>query len=386
MCTALLVFSGCIGENETNDPKFIGSAPDPVTDYKVQSLAGGALITFKMPISDDLLYVKAEYKLASGIERSAKSSLYKNTIIVDGFANAGEYDIELYAVSKGEVSSEPTIVSITVLTPPYIETRQSIELTETFGGVSVVCENKAAADLSLVLLEKDSIGVWNEKYTHYFSNEEVSFAIRGYDTIPIDFAIFARDRWGNLSDTLVKRCTPVFEVMLDKKLWKEYKLPGDHTDPHPTYTRWTFDNMWDNSWGNEDMYHTGNSIVWPSHFTIDLGVTSKFSRFTLWQRTSSSYASNNVSLFEVYGSNDPNIDGSWESWNKIGLYEVIKPSGAPIGTVTTEDKAAAKAGHQYDLSPQTPAYRYLRFKILETWGRLSSVAITELTFWGNNEE
>lgn len=256
MLFALLAFFGCSEENGINDPKFIGSIPAPVTDYTVESTYGGSIITFKMPASDDLLYVKAVYTLASGLTREAKSSLYKNFIIVDGFEKEGEYNVELYAVAKGEVSSEATMVKIQALTPPYLLTRNSLNLVETFGGVNVSFENLAAANLSITLLEKDSTNTWNEKYTHYFNSQKSDFSVRGYESEPKDFAVFVKDRWSNLSDTLVKTCTPQFEELIDKKLWKKYELPGDHTLPHPSYQMWKLENIWNEAYTGHGHFHT----------------------------------------------------------------------------------------------------------------------------------
>ncbi|MBN9267002.1 MAG: hypothetical protein J0I75_20995, partial [Hyphomicrobium sp.] len=41
-----------------------------------------------------------------------------------------------------------------------------------------------------------------------------------------------------------------------------------------------------------------------------------------------------ASLSSIYGSNDPNADGSWDSWTFLRTCEAIKPSGSPAGTNT----------------------------------------------------
>lgn len=379
-----LLLAACSEDNSINAPKKIGNTPDPVKEYHVQSLSGGAKISFKMPVSEDLLYVKAEYTLASGLKREAKSSLYKNYLIVDGFEKAGVYDVILYAVAKGEVCSEPTIVKIDALTPPYLTTRASLNLIETFGGVNISCKNEAKANLAIVLLEKDIKEGWKEKYTHHFNSPEEDFSIRGYDTTPREFAVFVKDRWGNISDTLAKLCTPQFEILLDRSKFKKYVLDGDVTDSHPRYPMWKFENMWDNKLGNNDHFHTAPFVEkWPMPFTIDLGAEVKFSRLKVWQRQDgSAYKGNNLRLFEVYGSNAPSADGSWQSWTKLGVFDIKKPSGAPLGTNTAEDLAQATKGHEFDISPLAGTYRYVRFKILETWGLAQSVCIMELSFYG----
>lgn len=381
-CYFMLLGTGC-SEIDINGAKCTGQKPAPVTEYSVSSLYGGAKITFKMPESEDLLYVKAKYTLGSGLERETKSSLYKNYLTVDGFEKAGEFDINLYAVAKGEVESEPTIVKVTVLTPPYEQVFNKLNLIETFGGVNINATNESKADLSITLLEKSPKGEWVDKYTHYTNSESVNFSVRGYEPKPANFAVFVKDRWGNVSDTLAKTLQPIFEEKISKTTWKKFELPGDHTLPHPTYNHWTFEKMWDDKLGGDDMFHTAPMIeTWPMPFTIDLGKKINFSRLKLDERQSHQWKSNTVKLFEVYGSNNPSLDGSWDCWTKMGTFEVIKPSGLPDDKATGEDNDAWAKGFDFEFLPTLPSFRYVRFKILETWGRVQSCSITELTFWG----
>lgn len=377
-----MIFGGtACSDTDLNGPKMIGNKPDPVTEYKIENLNGGAKITFKMPVSDDLLYVKAEYTLASGQKRESRSSLYKNYLTVDGFEKAGQYEITLYAVAKGEVVSDPTIVTINALTPPYLQARETLTIIGTFGGVNVSFKNDGEADLSVKLLQKDDEGQWFEKHSYYTSSANNSFSIRGYNTEPKEFAAFVKDRWGNVSDTLFSTCTPLYEEKIAKKTWKKFSLPDDQNEAHPGYPAWRLECMWDGSLNSG--FGTDNLVaVWPAPFTIDLGQTIHMSRMKLFQSESGCYTSNSVRLFELYGSNNPNLDGSWDSWTKIGSFEVIKPSGTGSTTVTNEDKAAAKAGHEFEFSPSLPPFRYIRFRILESWGRIESINIAEIDLWG----
>ncbi|SDD00465.1 DUF5000 domain-containing lipoprotein [Niabella drilacis] len=378
----LLLGTGCAKE-DVKGPRQKGEKPAPVTQYKVTSLSGAAEIKFRMPVSEDLLYVKATYKLNSGKTYEAKSSLYKDYLIVEGFDRAGEYDVTLNAVAKGEVYSDPVTVKVTVSEPPYLLTRNSLNLAETFGGVYVSFLNAAEGDLSIRLLDKDSTGKWREKTTYYSNARSAFFSARGYNTDQRDFGVFVKDKWGNTSDTLVKKLTPVFEESIPKTTWKKFELPGDNTAPHPTYTQWYFERMWDNSLGSDNMFHTAPLLaVWPEVFTIDLGVNATLSRMKLFQRQSSIYNANNVKTFEVYGSNSPGLDGSWDSWTKLGSYEVIKPSGSALGTNSAEDTQVAKDGHDFEFPPIYGAFRYIRFRVLSTWGNQQSMAIAELSFWG----
>lgn len=376
------LIAGC-SETGVNSPNYIGEKPDPVTEYTVESINGGALINFKIPNTDDLLYVKAEYELAFGLKRETKSSLYKNYLKVDGFPKEGEYEIKLYAVSRGEVYSEPTIVKINVLTPPYLMTRKTLNIVETFGGVNVSFENENEADLSIVLLEKGEKDEWIDKHTYYSNSGKANFSVRGYESKEKEFAAYVKDRWGNASDTLIKSCVPIYEEVIPKDTWKKFKLPGDETEKHPTYGDWLFEKMWDGKLGENDMFHPAAVLQsWPAFFTIDLGVTAKFSRMKFWQQYKTAYSANNVKAFEVHGTNAPAADGSWECWTKLGTFEIEKPSGGPLGVVTEEDKAVAEAGHDFEFPVSAPAYRYIRLRILSSFSGVSNFSVTELGFWG----
>jgi hypothetical protein len=64
-------------------------------------------------------------------------------------------------------------------------------------------------------------------------------------------------------------------------------------------------------------------------------------------------------------------------------YISFKPSGLPLGTHTTEDVLYGIVnGEDFNFPDDTPAFRYLRFKINDTWGRSDYLHISELTFWG----
>ena len=377
-----LGLSGC-AKVDVNGPKSFGAKPGPVTQYTVTGLNGAAKIEFKVPDITDLLYVKAVYKLSSGKTYEAKSSLYKNYLVVEGFEKEGSYPVTLYAVAKGEVYSDPTDIRVDVLTPPYMMARNSMELKPTFGGVYANFTNETSADLSVSLLEKNEKGEWVEKYTHYTSEVHPNFSVRGYDTIPTEFGIFVKDQWGNRSDTLVKTLLPIFEEQIPTATWRKYQLPGDQTDAHPSIPSWVFENMWDGTHNATVFFHTAPLLpLWPSTFTIDLGLTATLSRTRIYPHTGLAFASNSLKLFEIYGSNAPNPDGSWDGWTKLGLFEVIKPSGAPLGTVTAADAAAAAAGFDFEFPADISPYRYIRFQILSVWGGTQSVSIDELMLWG----
>lgn len=77
----------------------------------------------------------------------------------------------------------------------------------------------------------------------------------------------------------------------------------------------------------------------------------------------------------------PDPSGSWDDWVFLMECNSYKPSGD--GPVTQEDHLyATSTGEDFIFPEGIPPVRYLRFKILETWGFLDYHYIQEVTFWG----
>jgi hypothetical protein len=170
----------------------------------------------------------------------------------------------------------------------------------------------------------------------------------------------------------------------DKSLFKAFKLPTDISDEYG----WKLENLWDNNTGanggDPAGFHTGGSGL-PQWFTIDLGQVAQLSSFKLWQRDNALYNVANPKVFEVWGSNNPNPDGSFDgSWTKLQTFTSVKPSGQPVGQNTDADKAFARAGEKFNFPAGIPAVKYLRFKVLETWGGTNYIHLLELTFFKTN--
>ena len=110
------------------------------------------------------------------------------------------------------------------------------------------------------------------------------------------------------------------------------------------------------------------------------------SKLRLWQRGSMTeykliYANGNIQNFEIWGSNDPAADGSFSGWTKLRSCEVVKPSNTPVGEYTDADVEEAANGHLFEFPSSTPAYRYVRVKVLNTWAGTDYMFASEFRFW-----
>ena len=164
-------------------------------------------------------------------------------------------------------------------------------------------------------------------------------------------------------------------------------LPTDTYEAHASAS-YTLERLWDDVWGTSEAFHTKPNTGIPQWFTFDMGQTARLSRFKFHHRYASSsgtaadgaYSAGDPQILEVYGSNNPASDGSWDSWTLLGQFESVKPSGD--AKWTSEDiQFAVFDGEDFEFE-DIGVYRYLRFKILKNWGGVTYIYIAELTFWG----
>jgi hypothetical protein len=169
-------------------------------------------------------------------------------------------------------------------------------------------------------------------------------------------------------------------LLCDKSLFSPLRLP---TDIGSAYG-WELQNLWDNNL-NEPGFHTpGQSF--PLWFSLDMGAQASLTGFKIYQRMGgSAYNAGNAKKFEIWGSNSPAGDGSFDSWVKIGTYTSVKPSNKPVGDNTQEDIDFAAAGEYFAIPAGAPAVRYIRIKVLDTWSGSAYFHALELNFYKQNK-
>lgn len=362
------------------------TAPGQVKNVSVENLAGKAKITYTLPSEQDLLYVKAEYNLADGRHMEVKSSYYQNSLEVEGFGDTDEHEIKLYSVNRSEAESSPVTVVVKPLESHIFDVFRSLSIKAAFGGIFIKGENEFREDVSILVMQKNDIGEWEiNPNSIYTSTNEISKTIRGMDTISQDFALAVRDRWLNLTDTLYTTIKPLYETAIPNSGYAGVVLPGDA----PRHNSTPFTGMWD-----------GNLLDWPSVFltqgaypgehviTIDTGVLAQMSRIVIWDYPEyyngrTYYYIGNLKKFEVWGSDNPPLDGSFDNWHLLGSYDAVKPSGLPYGEQTNEDYETALAGFSWEFDIDAPKVRYLRIKSIRNWAGIGSMAIGEIQVYGD---
>ncbi len=387
LITYMIFCFSCSEENNRVPMTDDLTIPGKVSNVSIEALPGAVKLTYKLPEGQNLSYVKAECMI-NGVLRQVKASSFVNHLTIEGFADESEHTVSLYSVNRSEKSSEPLAVKVKPLSPNYREVFKNIQLIENWGGASVLFENPNEADLAITLIYKDSIGFWNMGETFYTKIHEGQFTLRGLASNETTFGVYITDRWGNTSDTLIKNLTPRFEKQLDKSKFIGMSLPGDS----PLTPNFGFSNWWNNNLGGDggQAFATINDGKWPHIVTFDLNTPqgALLSRMKLWQRLGSNYVTvayndRSIRKFEIWGSMDPNPDGSWDSWTLLLDGEIIKPSGLPIGTNSDEDMEAYYNGNDVDFPLDIPYVRYIRFICKETWGKMTTLFISsEMSLWG----
>lgn len=382
---ASVLLHGC-KEDENNKPSLIGDKPEQVTNIEIVSLPGAAEISYKIP--KHAVYVVAEYEIRPGIKRDAKSSKYKNSLTIEGFSMEGDFDVKLYAVGEGEVKSDPVIINAKVLKTPIELAFESISIDPDFGGAKFKLTNPGYGDLSIDILTKDESDKLVKAHTFYSSLKDISFSIRGYESENRAFGVMLRDRWGNVTEVIYKDIVPLYEEQVDRRIMSQYTLPTDEVTGHtwggisPRIMAFMFDGV---TTSGNDVFHTLPTSTLPQHFTFTLGKEIKLSRFKLWQRNTveHTFAGTGVKKFKIYGSINPNMNGSFDSsWKLIGEFEVIKPSGLPLLQLSNEDIVERANGSEFNVPEDIGYVKYIRVEALETWGGLSHITIAEMAFWG----
>lgn len=374
-------------KTESHKPLVVSSGvPAKVTDIKVENVPGAAKISYTVPSDPDLLYVLATYKLANGEVKEVKSSVFKNHVLLEGFAQETDYVVHLSTVTRGEIKSEPVAVTIHPLKAPVYLVLDSMKANETFGGVNLQYTNPFNTEFVLTTLVKNESGIWVEKDRYYTSRLQENYSIRRpeFGPVPTEFAFFFTDKWKNKSDTLYKTITPLFEEEFDKSLWSDAALSDDSNLPRysPLYQLWTP--------GETTYFFVSPNIpglILPAWFTIDFGKRYRFGRMkvdNVRHHVNWMYAQGTPEIFEIWGSNEKTTD--WSKWTLLGSFRCEKPSGLPVGTLSAEDQAQIKLGDTYDFEPSVNSYRYMRFKTVKTFGNTPAFYLLELTFFGAGDK
>ncbi len=369
--------------------------PGVITNVRVENFNGGANIVYDLPQSDNILYVLAKYTIRDKVSRETKSSYYKDTVVVNGFANSQDYQVTLNVVSRAEVMSDPVTVTVHPLTPVYELVRPTAAISADFGGVNVKALNPLKKNIGIIVTAFDDVTKTMEvQEQHFTKTDTIDFSLRGFTTAARDFGVYVTDEWGNISDTLKVNLNPLYEEALDKSKFEIYTLGSD--DQLYEGGGWTVNNLWDGKL-TDPGWHTASNSVPPFVCSFYVGKTYKLSRFTIFGRQGYEYGHGNPKDFSIWGSNktlpadavlpltapEGTVIGDWT--NMGNFHWPPPPSGLPATTPNASDKAFFNLGAEFDVPFNAPSVKYMRLSISRTWEGGTLAHVLELTFFGKPE-
>lgn len=389
------VLPSCTEEDERGLVTPDSTPPGIVSEIVVTNLPGGAKIEYKLPDDQDALLVEASYRLGNGETVTAKSSIFKNFVAIEGLRKAESQDVNLVVVDRSNNRSQPVNVSISPETAPIDKLFTTFELVADFGGVRIRYNNEDEIRAELILYASDESGRLIYSQSAFISTDDRSHhTFRGFPPEIATFGISAIDRWDNATEILETEVLPLEEILLSIEEFNDIHLDGDE----PDVFSWVISNMWNGSIEGAG-FHTAQgspgAIIPPytkgyHMFTVDLGVKAKLSRFKFWQRQGNwIFTHGNPRRFEVWGIDEIPADNgaSFDGWTRlVENGEVIKPSGGALGNNSAEDAAQAAAGEEFEFPIEAPPVRYIRFVNFESWSTGKFMHVMELNFWGQLAE
>jgi hypothetical protein len=191
------------------------------------------------------------------------------------------------------------------------------------------------------------------------------------------------------------------EMRIPSDKFRNAALPGDTYRSYAGMADFQLENIWDGSI-QRGHYYSADWAAIPQHFTIALGRTVIIDRFKMYPRDDGGYSEmyngSAPRFVEIWGTDNPPADGSFDNWHKIGEWEQSKPSGygqgANVGTVTDEDREWFLNGGDYRVEPSEEIpnpyipIKYLRFRIVHTFNTYANstaadnMVMGELELWG----
>lgn len=234
-----------------------------------------------------------------------------------------------------------------------------------------------------------SVKVENEEEEVYLSG------LKPGDKIQVFTTHLPENGLDGVNAQTVEYTMPEYEIEFNKANFAKVLLPGDNTSVNGDRD---LSKIWDGTAANPGILHTVENaagFAFPHHFSFDMGILAKVNNFTLWGRADTPFSGHNVRYFEVWGTDelnepDTNTDywenETWKSdWKMLGDYEVLKPSGGPVGTNTDADKTAWANGSNFSVPETIGKVRYIRLIIKnENWQGSNCINMGEISFFGDD--
>ena len=418
MTVALLCLSVACRKADVLGPRGSKDAPAAVEIRGVSNLPGRSVIYYNLPDDNNLKYIKARYSPRAGVTSEVNASYFTDSLVVEGFREAGDYLVQLYSVSSGGTLSEPLSVTVSPTKPSYQLISESAEAIPIFGGFRFIAKNPEFEKVFISIEKQNETGEWEILEQYPVDSKDIVINKRGLDAVQTYFRYTVEDHWGNTTEPVEFNLTPFFEEKFDKKLWKYVVAPGEK--------QWSVYSgsggvtmIWNEKTGpgERNCWQTSNSganpfdlRTGPKSITIDLGASYTFSRMEMlpMYRTDTSYSTlyekyfsgGDVKDFEIYiaqslDTENPLFDEEGNlnpNWTLLYKGAVTRPSGKTgtsiMETLTDEEvfNYANFVPREFEFETNPVPARYFKIRFLSNWGGSAYIIIGEMTLYGERKQ
>lgn len=394
--------------------------PGQLTNIVFTPQYGGGYFTYTVPNDEDYLYARAEYVIDTGKKISKTSSVYSDTLFIEGFGQEKDYEVKIFSVDRNSNESQPVIKSVRPLAPTTSTVLETVQVQPGFSSLVLDWTNELRQNITIYVDVK--VGETQATKIYASNLEKDRYIIENLKGVPHTVSVHIRDTYENKTDSKdFGQLTPLIDGPISKKQWSFLRnnlLYGDKWDynsssnpfdqvPFEEYRgTWRDDSMknaretyyegraekfWDNEYDYEpklnlNYFHTGPQS-YPFSYFIDMGREIKGSRFKIWQRNAWGmlYGGENVEIWEIWISDDKDpTDGIFDGWELAGRYRIVQPSNV------IEARNEARDGHEYMFYPENPRFtkpfRYLRYKGIKQYGNGNSGCTSEITVFGTEAD
>jgi hypothetical protein len=293
----------------------------------------------------------AEYE-RNGKLFTEKSSIYKNSLTIEGFNTTDKVKAKLYKVNKKEQKSQPLEIEFVPMESLVGIAHNSLSLVPGFGGVIATWKNPKTTELGVRLMYKNEAKN-NELETKemYFSTlDSDQHSFRGFESKQTVFGLTFEDKWGNISDTTWLTAAPFFETVIPKP-YVDYRasIPFDNTTSLAGASH-TFSTLSDNivnTSGHGWLSQSGSAGL---SITFDMGQVVKLSRVVIHgYHINSVYGQVNITQWEAWGTKKIDFDKLADRPYWLDEYSVRNGNlaGFGIGTATALPPVTFKDDWQY---------------------------------------
>ncbi len=330
------------------------TAPAQVTGVTGVAGPGEVTLTWTNPSSSSFMYTKIVYTDANGEETYQLVAKDKTpTATIKGFADAGEKQFSLYACSVRGNHGDPVQFSFAPDSPAFLQVINTITLEPTLGGVLVNYENEFNTTI-VVSLEYHAASDASKSGSTQFEVEPLS---QGPQLMMLTDAnneflegecivsVTAQDEYGNASDPVEMRVTPLKASKIDRTGWS---FPGYDANSNSGTIGYSSQetvgegskdglpnghviSMIDNSLNT--YWHAswkGTSTSYPHWFILDMGREVMISsvEFTRRQGDARGQAGQRIYTCSAAGATNASNPDSW-AWEDQGSFSFNVNSDAP---------------------------------------------------------